>query len=116
MEKKYFIFLPVEAWRGDAHALEVALPDAGSGGGGGGGGVGGGPRQLEGGHHQLDPPHVGHRADLVGAGGASGPGPGGEGGLVDVRVVFTRKIFIIIQHFLKRMNPNCLTRIRKVQK
>ena len=55
----------------------------------------GGPRQLEGGHHQLDPPHVGHRADLVGAGGASGPGPGGEGGLVDVGVVFTREIFII---------------------
>ena len=51
--------------------------------------MGGGPRQLEGGHHQLDPPHVGHRADLVGAGGASGPGPGGEGGLVDVGVVFT---------------------------
>ena len=60
----------------------------------------GGPRQLEGGHHQLDPPHVGHRADLVGAGGAAGPGPGGEGGLVDVGVVFTVDIFIIIVGYL----------------
>ena len=83
------LLLPVEARRGDAHALEVALPDAGSGCCSGGGGVEGGARQLEGGHHQLDPPHVGHRADLVGAGGAAGPGPGGEGGLVDVGVVFT---------------------------
>ena len=69
----------------------------------------GGARQLEGGHHQLDPPHVGHRADLVGAGGASGPGPGGEGGLVDVGVVFTREIFIIIKHFLMRRDPSKLT-------